>query len=1750
MPFPSGSISASNNLEEPTGPTGIAPVPSTTAPMLSPTGQTTFGNAMTYGLPGIGVGLLDTIGQSLGVLHNDTIPNAIKAVTGDGENSFGDFYSRNQPTLRATGEIVGIGLPSLAAFKVLKSVKMAREAGTFGEALMNSSAMDVLLGNSADLTASEGAISNAAIEGKTAQGIWAGKSIATPAVNAARRGYYAARAVEAVRTTAAFELGNRLAFSSSSTFYPPDTTLADQLKWSGLGLAAGVGLDFVAAKYVTRNLIQAALKGYGKQAEEYGEVIPSVASTVGKDADKTVFRANQRGVGVTQYASMSDNLADMAKTNANPNFKTNVAQDQVNIKGVLNKQIGLMAYDNHPILPRTTLDQSQIDLAISALKKNNTALLFAKKLANVPENGAKEFYSGIEKIVTDARDEYNTSAFAASSVPDPLDQQKLITAANAKLAPIEAAASEMHYVLENDGRWTVYKNRADNFLDQNSFSDIKRSTYTTPNAGNAAGPALKNSKLTVTADNTIILHDNFRAEIPKGATPSDYSALYAAGSKLIKDWKPVEGQDFILTPQLPWRSIEGTLALADAHPEIVPSIKLGAGFSSLDDAAFHVLNEKFKEFNSLMPSTKAPVLTGIRSRLASLKENYTPAQVIQRLNLPEGTGLAPSPLIETFAHAKLQGMTDLNDMFPMKANSLTPSSYSQMDMLQQHLRETAGISDGSIDLPTQGVLLSQKDIKPVFVSAKSTPMMSRADAMVSAMVQAQRDVQLERMGMIKPTDSPLVSGVLAKVISQGSDAGELSGAANQVRAVQTLQDGILSGTGQIVYQDRINEQFATLKATQLLAQDTDNFTRNYVATLASKDLTPRIGQILHPKNKGDMLDFNRIEQSYRHGWEISGFEPSSDGKGVVARLSKDSKINQLLMEKHFGGSDIPDGAGEFMPDMSVTAMKGAGGANAATYTPMRVTKNSADFAKAISDMSKQSGREYNALRVALGSNPIKIRDFHLPTPELSNKDTWFVRNDAGNVIQTYGKNSYSTNQAQAQAAADLLNSTREIAGTQHVAVPLQMIQRDHAIGDENFFDLIDYTDQLAKTGAGIKGTGSQIGIDTTDQTLKSMVNSLQRQFLNVGIRARAAVFEPEINYAKQASIAAGPGSKTNLGGINIFDRYISTMFSQSPVTGKGTLGGIYNATENAMDRALSWMNAHYTELTGNESNVAAAKVMRTLLRKQSSEEEFAQFAKVLPSFNPLQDTAKWAESTFQQKPEWTTRPVMNKLSQVAATLQLRFLDAGMSIIHFANLATNMPSVVTALRKLPTESREQWLTRTAAWGSEIGNGIQTFSPLKAMNAVSRAYWKGELTEPMTAAAKAGYFEPEYAALTRVLTAPPSTKAGQYINTFYNGAVYLADHSEIMTRKLSWGMGYKIGKDLHGFTDEKNAYIFANNFVNDMNGNYSPNNKPAMFSGAIGQPLGVFQTYMTNFYRRLFGYVETQNKAAILAQYAAQAGVFGGKSTPGYSLWNSTFQSNESGSSDFTSRVNSRFAPGVGELILNGSLSNIPKIWGGLQADGFSWNTRGTADITELPPTIADYTRAAPIEFLAETFKGISATVNNIFSREGYSMQEQEEILAAFTTNRALKSIMEQASGVKTDQRLNVVQANTHDLIHVAAGLLGTTTASYQQITQASARERNVQLAQEDLRETLNMKTRAIFQSGNFDVSTLQAMVSDYTRSGGNPAYLGQWFRNNLMASMTPKAEATMQSLARSGKLLEFEDMLAAIQQNQTPNKTVH
>lgn len=1679
--------------------------------VLSDTASTTMANAITYGLPVLGAGFIDTVGTSLHILGDDAVSNALKTVSPDG---IGDYYARNKTAIRAGADITGMLIPGYLGMQALKGARVLREAGNLGTILKNSTALDWLLGSSTTMATREAAIKAAALKGLPEQGLYAGRTFATPEIKAAKTSYYASRVLEGVRQSAAMEVGYRVLFNNSEIFYPADYTAMDQVKWGIAGAAVGGGIELALGRLAVRKLVQGVARD-GDPLVQYGS-----------DIAETVFRPNDRGVGVTRYAVVQGQLKDIIQNSGSPLQASNLSQDVTVTNNAIITQIQAMGKDTHAFLNSTALElgekkgaPGQVNLVLDALQHNPTTLLYSTKLAQVPED-ITTFYTGIEKNIAAAEDNFVIAKERYNKVQTP----KLLSdlqETQAKFSALQAAADESHFVIESTGELSPLRTRAESWSDTHSWAEIKRTTFadTVPAAGGGGATVSNVTRSKVQVGDQISINDDFTTNIPQKPSSKQWSQIYAAASKMIAEWKPVKGQILQVTEKSSAFQVEGMLNLIAAKPEAAAVVQFAGKFAGDEKkAAFWLLNEKYKKFNALMDETERQPRTALAQSVMN-KGKLDPAQVLQQLNLPMNNGITLNPLVETFGQARLQGAKTFDEIFNDGPKLLTIKD-DPLDLFQASMRETAGVTDPSVTFDISGRMMQQKDIRPVLVASKGVPTLAWSDQVVHNAVMVRRDLALKRLAEIDPGAAPLVSKVVNDLAGQA--------AISAAKDVMALHDGVLSGKGIVVAQDRINEQSPTLKALMLLAQKSDKIIQQHVAERVDGTLTPVAAKLLSGKNNVDLIDFNRIEHSYRHGWEVSGLEQAPNGKFALKLTPADkSAQNQRLMERHFpdlGPEDFP----EYMPDMSTTALQQG-------MRPLYASADAAAAAKAVSDLSIQSGVENNALRVSLGTHPIKLRDFHLPSPDLGKRDTWFVRNPAGNVVATYGDGTASSNKSRALAAAATLDN---LNGGTHVAIPVDDVRREHSVFDDKFLDLIDYSGsgQIAKTGAGISGAAAKTTIDTTSNTLEAMITSLNDQYLSVGIRARAAIFEPQINYAVQA----GQLAKQTAGDDNIFNRYIATMFSRSPVSGTGVVGKVYGALGTALDDGLSVANAFYSEaIASTEAGQKGARSLRQIVKRQTSDTEFRQYQDAAKGYTPFETTLDWLASTHPEIPTWSARSLLGKASLVSSTMSLRFLDVGMAWLNMLGTATVMPAVMRSMRALPGETREALEHRTAAWSSKATDAeLRTFSATKAAMTTFHSWFKGDAVEPMARAAAQGYFVPEYAAMARLFTDPKHGGKSGFAKVV-DGASYLADHSEAWSRQIAWYTGYKIAKDLHKFDDERNAFLYANNFVNETIGNYNPRNKPGMFQGTVGLPLGAFQTYMFNHYRRMFGYLERGDWSSIAAGYAAQATAFGAGSVPGWSAYNTFLFSNYDGSDNLATRLDRKLPAGVSELITHGSISSIPTIFG---QGGIAFYARGSVDWTQPPPTIDDITRAPPIQFLAGVAKGMKATIENVFSAGGFSIPQQEQILANMSTNRAAKSVMEFAAGAKTDQRSEVIDYATRDAIHIAAALLGATTSNTRRMQDAYSAQQAVQLHQEDLRAQLTDKTRTLLRNGDITVDALQDMVQQYVRSGGNADYFGSWLRSTMETATTPKAISKLKSLATGERWLEFMNMLSALQQN--------
>src|SRR3546814_14250823 len=74
-------------------------------------------------------------------------------------------------------------------------------------------------------------------------------------------------------------------------------------------------------------------------------------------------------------------------------------------------------------------------------------------------------------------------------------------------------------------------------------------------------------------------------------------------------------------------------------------------------------------------------------------------------------------------------------------------------------------------------------------------------------------------------------------------------------------------------------------------------------------------------------------------------------------------------------------------------------------------------------------------------------------------------------------------------------------------------------------------------------------------------------------------------------------------------------------------------------------------------------------------------------------------------------------------------------------------------------------------------------------------------------------------------------------------FMSDKSEDYSRRVAMYFGRRVAK-AQGINDVEYQLSFAHNFANQTIANYDPRNRPEIFQGWLGAPIGLFQSYITD------------------------------------------------------------------------------------------------------------------------------------------------------------------------------------------------------------------------------------------------------------------------------------------------------------------
>lgn len=311
------------------------------------------------------------------------------------------------------------------------------------------------------------------------------------------------------------------------------------------------------------------------------------------------------------------------------------------------------------------------------------------------------------------------------------------------------------------------------------------------------------------------------------------------------------------------------------------------------------------------------------------------------------------------------------------------------------------------------------------------------------------------------------------------------------------------------------------------------------------------------------------------------------------------------------------------------------------------------------------------------------------------------------------------------------------------------------------------------------------------------------------------------------------------------------------------------------------------------------------------------------------------------------------------------------------------------------------------------------------------------------------------------------------------------SERMVRFVAADIMRQIGETAQLSQPELSAYI--NTFVNRVHGNYTASQRPALFQGAVGQAISLFQTYQFNVIQNITRYVEQNDKVSIAALLGLQNTIFGMQGNPAFYLLNSYIGQNNREHKDLVTSAYATVGKDVGDWMLYGLGSNA------LHTNLYNRGDLTPRYVTVVPTTVADI---PAISIPAKVISNFVDTISTI-AKGGSLKQSILEGLATNGVNRPMAGLAQLAQGYRTTNKGSMLVAyNDLDTWTIAAKISGgeemnravAIDAYYRNVAYKKKDAENIA----DVGEALKNKIRSGEPLNPEDVT---GFMGAYSRAGG-------------------------------------------------------
>lgn len=796
--------------------------------------------------------------------------------------------------------------------------------------------------------------------------------------------------------------------------------------------------------------------------------------------------------------------------------------------------------------------------------------------------------------------------------------------------------------------------------------------------------------------------------------------------------------------------------------------------------------------------------------------------------------------------------------------------------------------------------------------------------------------------------------------------------------------------------------------------------------------------------------------------------------------------------------------------------------------------------------------EKNSLLASQGLPQIHQTTWYTPPPSVEGKYVGFVFDSKGEIVpggSIVADTQDAFNRELSRMKADPKSAMNTVPGAKFRF--RDEIEEFASIWDKAQMEMLNPGTTAVQGEKQSKGflTGTYINANRFDDSLRT----LRDQWLNHGNDLLNVMLDDQIKAAKSRSaIAAGITKNADSKGTkyrSVYDYWLEAARGKTPLASEGSfVGGLYNWAERKANDILRerapGANRVWQAVEDRMSRI------NPFSKTAQSEKEFSELSNALGSHMPFEDAAEMIERRALGVKPTELADITGAGNRFTATWMLRMLEPAAAVMNLAGVLNAMPAVIRHVGAKPGETAEMLAQRIGhsanIFQTPSGATIGTLDMGKLAWRGFKRSWGRQADAEYDYMAKNGFLSQEVAEFQRQFNAVESKAAWQKwftgdptsSNRFAQKGIVgwlsvLTDKSEDFSR--SWGhmIGLEVGEML-GITDKVAKHNFAHDIANKMIANYSPLNRPEFMQGAIGAPIGLFQSFMWNYYQRMFRYIETGDVRSIASQYAMQGTLFGAKSVPGWNELNNLFFENSDGESSPYDALYQKFGQSAGDLMMAGTLSNLPKLFGSSGVDLYSRGDVSPRLVTQNP-----ITNAPVVSAMGKIVDGVSQGVHLFMGdNPDLSVQQVGEVLSNMLPNRPMAGMAEiaLAGGYDTDS-LGQVAHQTKTYMDATYRMLGLRSLQHSKELEAFYSNKQANEIQAAQRERFNTDIRGAIRDGNPD--SMPLFIEKYLEDGGDPRQVSRMMKSAYEAATESRAERQLDDVMRSpSKMAQVQRLMDA------------